>query len=116
MDDRASTSEPQQLSEASIRRLLLAVHEALDAAIPARGRCRLPFLTLLKHRACIAWASIGRLICNTSTDQLDYVFESDHIPHHLASVAPRAVSSPRERLTVYGQAPVGKAARPRGAR
>ena len=59
MDDSANSSEPQQLSEASIRWLLSAVHGVLGMAIPARGRGRLACLMVPEHRARIAWAGIG---------------------------------------------------------
>jgi hypothetical protein len=108
-------SAAQQLSDASIRRLLSAVHEALDVAIPARGRRRLACLILLEHRARIAQASIGRLIC-TGSDELDYDSEADHIRHQLDSRPQHGVPGPKDSLAPRRQALASGPARSRDAR
>ena len=92
-DGIVSTPEPHQLNEASIRRLLSAVHEALAVEIPARGRQRVECLQLLRHRARIAQASIGRLISHAGSDELDYDSEADHILQQLASLPGRSPRS-----------------------
>jgi hypothetical protein len=93
VDDSVSAPKPHQLNEASIRRLLAAVHEALNVAIPARGRQRVAYLLLLRHRARIAQASIGRLISHAGSDELDFDSEADHIRQQPASLPGRSPPS-----------------------
>jgi hypothetical protein len=72
----------------AIRHLLLAVHQALDLPLPVHAWGRLPYLKLLEERAFIARVSVGRIIRNADSDDLDYMSEGDHILYQLAELPP----------------------------
>jgi hypothetical protein len=72
----------------AIRHLLSAVYQALDLPLPAHAWGRLPYLKLLEERAFIARVSVGRIVRNTDSDELDYISEGDHIRYQLAEMPP----------------------------
>jgi hypothetical protein len=71
-----------------IRHLLSAVYQALDLPLPHHPADRVRYLTLLERRAALALGSIGRLIANSQSDDLDYFSEGDHILHLIADLPP----------------------------
>ena len=75
-------------SGSAIHHFLSAVHEALELPAPLRPHDRLPYLTLLEQRAGLANASIGRLVANRHSDELDFTSEGDHILHQIADLPP----------------------------
>jgi hypothetical protein len=56
------------------------------AARPRLGK--LPYLKLLEERAFIARVSVGRIVRNADSDELDYISEGDHILSQLAELPP----------------------------
>lgn len=72
----------------AIRHLLSAVYQALDLPPPHRAADRVPYLTLLERRAALALGSIGRLMADSQSDDLDYISEGDHILHLIADLPP----------------------------
>ena len=83
-DAAAPTHAPPD--DSAIRRLLSAVHQALDLPAPARAWDRLAYLTLLERRARLARATIARVINDPGSDALDYTSEGDHLLHQLADL------------------------------
>ncbi len=80
---------PAPPDDNAVRRLLSAVHQALDLPPPARLWDRLAYLTLVERRARLACASIGRLIGDPGSDAVDYASEGDHLLHQLADLPAR---------------------------
>jgi hypothetical protein len=72
----------------SVRHLLTAVQQALSLPKPRRQSDRVPYLALLELRASVAVASIGRLLANPDSGELDFLSEGDHILHQLADLPP----------------------------
>lgn len=72
----------------AIRHLLSAVHQALDLPLPVHAWGRLAYLKLLEERAFIARVSVGRIVRNADSDELDYISEGDHIRSQLAELPP----------------------------
>lgn len=68
--------------------LLGAVHQALSLPAPLRHGDQLPRLILLEQRAEVAVASIGRLLANPQSGELDFLSEGDHILHQIADLPP----------------------------
>jgi hypothetical protein len=73
---------------AAMRHLLAAVHQALSLPAPLRQSDQLPHLLLLEQRAGIAAASIGRLLTDPQSGELDFISEGDHILHQIADLPP----------------------------
>jgi hypothetical protein len=73
---------------AAMRHLLAAVHQALSLPAPQRHSDQLPHLVLLEQRAGVAVASIGRLLANPRSGELDFLSEGDHILHQIADLPP----------------------------
>jgi hypothetical protein len=71
-----------------MRHLLAAVHQALSLPAPHRHTDRLPQLLLLEQRATVAAASIGRLLADPASGELDFQSEGDHILHQIADLPP----------------------------
>jgi hypothetical protein len=71
-----------------MRHLLAAVQQALSLPAPHRHSDRLPYLVLLEERATVAGASIGRLLADPRSGELDYLSEGDHILHQIADLPP----------------------------
>ncbi len=72
----------------AFRHLLAAVQQALSLPAPARVGDRQAYLTLLDLRAGIALASIGRLLADPHSGELDFLSEGDHILHQIADLPP----------------------------
>ncbi len=72
----------------AVRHLLAAVHQALSLPAPDRASDRVPYLDLLAQRARVAQASIGRLLAEPRSADLDFLSEGDHILHQLADLPP----------------------------
>jgi hypothetical protein len=72
----------------AIRHLLSAVHQALDVPLPVHAWGRPPYRKLLAERAFIAQVSVGRIMRNADSDELDYMSEGDHILYQLAELPP----------------------------
>jgi hypothetical protein len=72
----------------AIRQLLSAVYQALDLPLPVQPWGRRAYLRLLEERAFIARVSVGRIVRNADSDELDYVSEGDHIRYQLAELPP----------------------------
>lgn len=94
----AVSTAGEAASGSAMRHFLSAVHQALAVPPPSRPHDRLPYLSLLEQRACIASASIGRLIASQHSDELDYTSEGDHILHQIADLPP----------DTYRHGPVGR--------
>jgi hypothetical protein len=73
----------------AIRHLLSAVHQALDLPLPVHAWGKPSYLKLMEQRAFIARVSVGRIVRNADSDELDYVSEGDHILYQLAELPPR---------------------------
>jgi hypothetical protein len=71
-----------------MRHLLAAVHQALSLPTPQRHSDQLPHLVLLEQRVAIAVASIGRLLADPQSGELDFLSEGDHILHQIADLPP----------------------------
>jgi len=71
-----------------MRHLLAAVHQALSLPAPLRQSDQLPHLVLLEQRVGIAMASIGRLLADAQSEELDFLSEGDHILHQIADLPP----------------------------
>jgi hypothetical protein len=80
--------DTRPLDGLAIRHLLSAVHQALDLPLPVHAWGRLAYLKLLEERAFIARVSVGRIVRNADSDELDYVSEGDHIRYQLAELPP----------------------------
>jgi hypothetical protein len=72
----------------AVRHLLTAVQQALSLPQPRRPSDRVPYLALLEQRASVAAASIGRLLANPASGELDLLSEGDHILHQIADLPP----------------------------
>lgn len=72
----------------AIRHLLGAVQQALSLPVPRRQSDRQPYLVLLEQRVSVAAASIGRLLADPRSGELDYLSEGDHILHQIADLPP----------------------------
>lgn len=72
----------------AVRHLLAAVQQALSLPQPHRQVDRVPYLALLEQRANVAAASIGRLLANQRSGELDFLSEGDHILHQIADLPP----------------------------
>jgi hypothetical protein len=72
----------------AVRHLLAAVQQALSLPVPHRHADRLPYLGLLEQRARVAAASIGRLLADPQSGELDFLSEGDHILHQIADIPP----------------------------
>jgi hypothetical protein len=72
----------------AIRHLLAAVQQALSLPLPLRHSDRLPYLILLEQRAGVAAASLGRILADPRSGELDYLSEGDHILHQIADLPP----------------------------
>ena len=84
MPDRAA----RPLDGLAIRQLLSAVYQALDLPLPVHAWGRLAYLKLLEERAFVARVSVGRIVRNADSDELDYLSEGDHIRYQLAELPP----------------------------
>jgi hypothetical protein len=73
---------------AAVRHLLAAVQQALSLPAPRQQADRMPYLALLEQRATVAAASVGRLLADLGSGELDYFSEGDHILHQLADLPP----------------------------
>jgi hypothetical protein len=73
---------------AAMRHLLVAVHQALSLPAPQRHSDEQPYLVLLEQRTGIAVASIGRLLADPQSGELDFLSEGDHILHQIADLPP----------------------------
>lgn len=71
-----------------MRHLLAAVHQALSLPAPQRHSDQLPHLVLLEQRVGVAVASIGRLLADPESGELDFLSEGDHILHQIADLPP----------------------------
>ncbi len=71
-----------------MRHLLAAVHQALSLPAPNRHSDRLPYLALLEQRVGVAVASIGRLLADPGSGELDFLSEGDHVLHQIADLPP----------------------------
>lgn len=71
-----------------MRHLLAAVLQALHLPAPQRHSDELAHLVLLQQRAQIAVASIGRLLADPQSGELDFLSEGDHILHQIADLPP----------------------------
>jgi hypothetical protein len=71
-----------------MRHLLAAVHQALSLPAPHRHSDQLPYLVLLAQRVEVAVASIGRLLADPRSGELDFLSEGDHILHQIADLPP----------------------------
>jgi hypothetical protein len=71
-----------------MRHLLAAVHQALSLPAPQRHSDQLPYLVLLEQRTGIAVASMGRLLADPQSGELDFLSEGDHILHQIADLPP----------------------------
>ncbi|MGH3302666.1 MAG: hypothetical protein ACRDOK_13480 [Streptosporangiaceae bacterium] len=74
----------------AVRHLLAALQQALTLPAPRRRSDRLPYLALLEQRASVAAASIGRLLADPRSGELDFLSEGDHILHQIADLPPRS--------------------------
>jgi hypothetical protein len=74
---------------AAVRHLLAAVQQALSLPAPHRHADQLPHLVLLEQRATVAAASIGRLLADPQSGELDFLSEGDHILHQIADLPPQ---------------------------
>ncbi len=72
----------------AFRHLLAAVHQALNLPAPQRASDRLPYLEVLDQRASVARASLGRILADPGSGELDYLSEGDHILHQIADLPP----------------------------
>jgi hypothetical protein len=72
----------------AFRHLLAAVHQALSLPAPHRMSDREPYLDLLDRRAEVARASLGRILADPRSGELDYLSEGDHILHQIAELPP----------------------------
>ncbi len=80
------------------RHLLAAVHQALTLPAPHRAGDRMSYLDLLDQRARVARASIGRILADPRSGELDYQSEGDHILHQIADLPPGTYRhAPQER-------------------
>jgi hypothetical protein len=70
--------------------VLAAVQQALSLPAPHRHSDRLPYLALLEQRARIAAASIGRLLADPASGELDFLSEGDHVLHQIAELPPHS--------------------------
>jgi hypothetical protein len=73
---------------AAVRHLLAAVQQALSLPAPQRHSDRLLHLALLEQRVGIAVASMGRLLADPRSGELDFLSEGDHILHQIADLPP----------------------------
>ncbi|HUB41917.1 MAG TPA: hypothetical protein VMA72_23980 [Streptosporangiaceae bacterium] len=87
---------PLSSGDAAIRRLLTAVHKALDLPVPA-GRRSVAHLRLLERRSDIALASLGRLTGDVSAEAADFASEAEHILHQLADLTQVPLRARRQR-------------------
>jgi hypothetical protein len=71
---------------AAIRHFLSALHEALQIPVPAGPFYQRRYLRLLELRTVVARASIGRLLADPGSNNLDYTSESDHIRQVIADM------------------------------
>ncbi|HXW88460.1 MAG TPA: hypothetical protein VEJ42_09370 [Streptosporangiaceae bacterium] len=87
---RETDGGPEQSGSgwSAFRHLLAAVQQALSLPPPARPGDRVAYLTLLDQRASVALASIGRLLADPHSGELDYLSEGDHILHQIADLPP----------------------------
>jgi hypothetical protein len=86
--DAARAPGPGCAGCAAMRHLLAAVHQALRLPAPQRHSDELPRLVLLEQRAEVAVASIGRLLADPQSGELDFLSEGDHILHQIADLPP----------------------------
>lgn len=88
MPDAAPLSPAAPSGGTSVRHFLSAVHEALQAPVPAWPFHQRRYLKLLERRAVVARASIGRLLADPDSGDLDYTSEGDHIRQMIADIRP----------------------------
>ena len=80
---------PQASGSPGFWHLLAAVQQALSLPVPRGQTDRLPYLQLLEQRANVAAASIGRLLADPRSGELDFQSEGDHILHQIADLPPQ---------------------------
>lgn len=83
---------PRPPDESSIRRLLAALHQALDIPAPGTRLAYRPYLLHLEQRAGIARAAMHRLLSDPRSCADDYASESDHILIQIADLNLRSQS------------------------
>ncbi|MGB6455127.1 MAG: hypothetical protein WBH47_11660 [Streptosporangiaceae bacterium] len=88
MPDTHGARGPGASGCTATRHLLAALQQALSLPAPRRPGDRLPYLALLEQRANVAAASIGRLLADPASGELDFLSEGDHILHQIAELPP----------------------------
>ncbi len=88
MSDAATPPPCAPPDGTAVRHFLSAVHEALQIPLPAWPVYRRRYLKLLERRAVVARASIGRLLADANSNDLDYTSEGDHIRQTIADMPP----------------------------
>jgi hypothetical protein len=73
----------------AVRHLLAAVQQALTLPPPRRQSDRMLYFVLLEQRVGVAAASIGRLLANPRSGELDFLSEGDHVLQQIADLPPR---------------------------
>jgi hypothetical protein len=90
VSDTNGARAPSASGRPAVWHLLAAVQQALTLPQPRAQGDRLLYLTLLEQRASVAAASIGRLLADPGSGELDFQSEGDHILHQIADLPPQS--------------------------